>query len=61
MHIYINNKFLRKLLGTNPKAWYKKNMLFKDLMSNVDESGNESESSNKNIIMSNEDEDQHDP
>jgi hypothetical protein len=42
-------------------AWYKKNMLFKDLMSNVDESGNESESSSKNTIMSNEDEDQHDP
>jgi hypothetical protein len=31
-------------------AWYKKNMLFKDLISNVDENANESDSSGENPI-----------
>jgi len=36
-------------------------MLSKDLMSNVDENVNESKSLGNNPIMSNEDQDQHDP
>jgi hypothetical protein len=36
-------------------------MLFEDAMSNVDESADENESLSENPIMSDEDEDQHDP
>jgi hypothetical protein len=45
-------------------AWYENNMLSKDLMSNVGESGNESDSSYKDLITLNEpngNEIKHDP
>jgi hypothetical protein len=45
-------------------TWYEKNMLFEDLMSNVDESVNESESLGEDPIASNEtneNEVKHDP
>ncbi len=47
VYICINNKLLEKWHGTNPMAWYEKNILFKVLMSNVDESVKESDSSSK--------------
>jgi len=42
-------------------AWYKKNMLSKDLMSNVDKIVDENESPSEDPLMSNEDENQDDP
>jgi hypothetical protein len=47
--------------GTNLVALYKKNVLSKDSMSNVDENVDESKSLGNNPIVSNEDQDQHDP
>jgi hypothetical protein len=41
MYIYTNSKLLQKQPSTNPMAWYEKNMLSKNFMSNVDESANE--------------------
>ncbi len=64
MYIYINNKFLWEWLGANPMTWYKKKMLSKDSMPNVNESVNENNSSGENPITSdelNEDEVKHDP
>jgi hypothetical protein len=64
MYIYINKKFLQKRPNNNPMAWYEKNMLFKNLMSNVDESVDESDSSDENPIVldePDEDEVEHDP
>ncbi len=42
-------------------ALYKKNVLSRDSMSNVDENVDESKSLGNNPIVSNEDQDQHDP
>ncbi len=50
LYIYTNSNLLQKWHGANPMAWYKKNMLFKDLISNVDENANESDSSGENPI-----------
>ncbi len=51
VYIYINNKLLQEWLGANPMACYKKNILFENSMSNVDESANESVSSGEDPIM----------
>jgi len=51
MYIYINSKFLQKWPSANPTTWYKKNMVSKNLMSNVDENVNESNSSNKDLTL----------
>ncbi len=64
MYIYTNNKLLQEWPSTNPMAWYEKNMLFKNLISDVDESVDESDSLGKNPIALNEhdeDEVEHDP
>jgi hypothetical protein len=37
VYIYVNNKLLQECLSANPMPWYKKNMLFEYLMSDVDE------------------------
>ncbi len=64
VYIYTNNKLLRKQPSANPMAWYENNMLSKDLMSNVGESANESDSLDKDLITldeTNENEIKHDP
>lgn len=53
VYIYINIKLLLEWLGTNPTTWYEKNM-FKDSMSNVDESANKIKSLGEDPIVSNE-------
>jgi hypothetical protein len=55
VYIYTNSKLLQKQHGVNPMAWYKKkNMLSKDSTSNVDESADESDSSDEDPITLNE-------
>jgi len=64
MYIYTNNKLLQEWPSTDPMARYEKNMLFKNLISNVDESVGQSDSLGKNPIALNEhdeDEVEHDP
>ncbi len=64
VYIYTNSKLLREQPSANPMAWYEKNMLSKDLMSNVGESVDESDSSHKDFITidePNENEIKHDP
>ncbi len=61
MYIYTNNKFLRKQLGVNPATWYEKKMLFKNSMFDVDKNTDESDTSDKDPLVSNENKDQHDP
>jgi hypothetical protein len=41
---------LQEQHGVNPVTWYEKNMLYENLMSNVDESGNENDSLDKDPI-----------
>ncbi len=54
MYIYIINKLLREQPNANPMAWYEKNMLSEDSMFDVDESVDESKSSNEDPIASDE-------
>ncbi len=61
MYIYSNSKLLQEQLGANPTTWYKKNMLFKDSTFDVHESANESDTLDKNPLVSNENKDQHYP
>jgi hypothetical protein len=64
MYIYINIELLRERPNTNAITWNMKNMLFEDLMSNVDESAYENNLSNKDPIAldePNENEVEHDP
>jgi hypothetical protein len=44
VYIYTNSKLLQKQVNANPIAWYEKNMLFENLMFDVDESGGENKS-----------------
>ncbi len=64
MYIYNNSKLLWEQLGANPTTWYKKNMVFEDSMSNVDESADESDPMDEDPTMldeRDEDEVKHDP
>ncbi len=64
VYIYTNNKLLREQHGTNPMAYYEKNMLFENSIFDVDENANENDSSSEDPIMldeSNEDEVKDDP
>lgn len=61
MHIYTNNKFMWKGLSDNPITWYEKIMLYEDFMSDVEGSSNKGNTSKEDLLMSNEDDDQHDP
>ncbi len=64
MYLYTNNKLLWERPSTNPMACYKKNMLSKDSMSQVDESVDENNSLDKDSKTSNEldeNEVKHDP
>jgi hypothetical protein len=49
-----------KGLNDNPIAWYEKNMLYEDFMSDVEGSSNKGNTSKKDLLMSNWDNDQHD-
>jgi hypothetical protein len=61
VYIYTNSKLLQEQLGANPTTWYKKNMLSKDSTFDVNESANESGTSDKTPLVSNENKDQHYP
>lgn len=61
VYIYINNKLMWKGLSDNPIAWYEKNMLYEDFMFDVEGSSNKGNTLKKDLLMSNEDNDQHDP
>jgi hypothetical protein len=44
VYVYTNTKLLQEQLGANPIPWYKKNMLSKNLMFDVDENEGENKS-----------------
>ncbi len=64
VYIYINSKLLREQPDANLTTWYEKNMLFQNLISNVDDSVDENDSLGEDSITSNElneDEVEHNP
>lgn len=50
-----------KGLSDNPIAWYQKNMLYEDLMFDVEGSSNKRNTWEEDLLMLNGDNDQHDP
>jgi hypothetical protein len=53
VYIYTNSKLLQERPDTNPTTWYKKNILFQNSMSNVDDNAYENNSSGEDPITSN--------
>jgi hypothetical protein len=60
VYIYTNRKLLQKQLNTNPMT-FKKKILFEYYMSNVSLSLDKGNTSKDDPLVSNEEEDQHDP
>ncbi len=50
VYIYTNSKLLWEWPSANPMVWYEKNMLSKNLMSNVNENEDETKSSSEGPI-----------